>query len=82
MKPDMETNVYVFQTSVKSTEEIQFMKVEIELLPGIRRWNFDLDDPDFRVFRIEAEKNISNTVISLFNRFNFRCLELIPDDCD
>ena len=78
----METNVYVFQTSVKSTEEIQFMKVEIERLPGIRRWNFDLDDPDFRVFRIEAEKNISNTVISLFNRFNYRCLELIPDDCD
>ncbi len=61
MKPDMETNVYVFQTSVKSTEEIQFMKVEIERLPGIRRWNFDLDDPDFRVFRIEAEKNIYET---------------------
>jgi len=78
----MKTNVYVFQTSVKSTEEIQFMKVEIERLPGISRWNFDLDDPDFRVFRIEAEKNISNTVISLFNRFNYRCLELIPDDCD
>lgn len=78
----MKTNIYVFQTSVKSTEEIQFMKVEIERLPGIRRWNFDLDDPDFRVFRIEAEKNISNTVISLFNRFNYRCLELIPDDCD
>jgi hypothetical protein len=82
MKSDMKTNVYVFQTSVKSTEEIQLMKVEIERLPGIRRWNFDLDDPDFRVFRIEAEKNISNTVISLFNRFNYRCLELIPDDCD
>ena len=82
MKSDMKTNVYVFQTSVKSTEEIQFMKVEIERLPGIRRWNFDLDDPDFRVFRIEAEKNISNTVISLFNRFNYGCLELIPDDCD
>ena len=82
MKSDMKTNVYVFQTSVSSTEEIQFIKVEIERLPGISRWNFDLDDPDFRVFRIEAEKNISNTVISLFNRFNYRCLELIPDDCD
>ena len=82
MKPGMKTNVYVFQTSVKSTEEIQFMKGEIERLPAIRRWNFDLDDPDFRVFRIEAEKNISNTVISLFNRFNYGCLELIPDDCD
>ena len=70
----MKTNVYVFQTSVKSTEEIQFMKVEIERLPGIRQWNFDLDDPDFPVFRIEAEKNISNAVISLFNRFNYRCL--------
>jgi hypothetical protein len=78
----MKTNVYVFQTSVKSTEEIQLMQVEIERLPGIRQWNFDLDDPGFRVFRIEAEKNISNTVISLFNRFNYRCLELIPDDCD
>jgi hypothetical protein len=78
----MKTNVYVFQTSVKSTEEIQLLQVEIERLPGIRQWNFDLDDPGFRVFRIEGEKNISSTVISLFNRFNYRCLELIPDDCD
>ena len=78
----MKTNVYVFQTSVESTEEIQLMKVEIERLPEIRQWNFDLDDPDFRVFRIEAVQNISNKVVSLFNQFNFRCLELIPDDCD
>jgi hypothetical protein len=78
----MKTNVYVFQTSVKSPDEIQFIKVEIERLPGIRQWNFDLDDPGFRVFRIEAEKNISNKVISMFNRFNYRCLELIPDDSD
>jgi hypothetical protein len=78
----MKTNVYVFQTSVKSIDEIQPLKVEIEGLPGLRQWNFDLDDPGFRVFRIEAEKNISNKVISLFDRFNYRCLELMPDDCD
>jgi len=78
----METNVYVFQTSVASTEEIHLIKVEIEALPEIRQWNFDLDDPDFRIFRIEAGENISNKVIALFNRFNFRCLELMPDDCD
>jgi hypothetical protein len=78
----MKTNVYVFQTSVKSIDEIQPMKVEIERLPGMRQWNFDLDDPGFRVFRIEAETNISAYVISLFNRFNYRCLELTPDDCD
>jgi hypothetical protein len=72
----METNVYVFQTSVRTEEEILSIKDEIDRLPGIKHWNFDLRDPGLRVFRIEAEKNVSGKIISLFRKFNFKCIEL------
>ena len=81
MKSGMKTNVYVFQTSVKSTEEIQFMKVS-NVYPRLDVGTSIWTTLSSGFFRIEAETNISNTVISLFNRFNYRCLELIPDDCD
>lgn len=55
------------------------LKDEINRLPEIKHWNFDLSDPDLRVFRIEAVKNISETVISLFARFDFKCMELTAE---
>ena len=75
----MKANVYVFQTSVQSADEIHQLKAEIERIPEIMQWNFDLDDPEFRVFRIVSIKNISNKVISLFDRFNLKCSELSDD---
>jgi hypothetical protein len=74
----MKTKVYVFQISAVSNEHVQLLEKEINLIPGIGQWNFDLNDPDFRVLRIESEENISAKVISLFSRFNFKCLRLFP----
>jgi hypothetical protein len=78
----MKTNVYVFQTSVQSVDEIQQLKGELERVPEIVQWNFDLDDPGFRVFRIVSVKNISNKVISLFEALNFKCVALVDDKND
>jgi hypothetical protein len=78
----MKTTVYVFQTSIKSFAEIQILKGEIERVPEIIQWNFDLDDPGFRVFRIVSVKNISNKVISLFEARNFKCIALVEDEND
>lgn len=75
----MKTNIYVFQTSVQTEAHILMLKDEINRLPEIKHWNFDLSDPDLRVFRIEAVKNISETVISLFARFDFKCMELTAE---
>lgn len=75
----MKTNVYVFQTSVQSFDEVQQLKSEIERVPEIIQWNFDLDDPGFRVFRIVSVKNISSKVISLFEALNFKCIALVDD---
>jgi hypothetical protein len=78
----MKTTVYVFQTSIKSFAEIQILKGEIERVPEIIQWNFDLDDPGFRVFRIVSVKNISNKVISLFEARNFKSIALVEDEND
>ena len=78
----MKTSVYRFQTSVQSVDEIQHLKGEIERVPEIVQWNFDLDDPGFRVFRIVSVKNISNKVISLFEARNFKCIALVGDKND
>jgi hypothetical protein len=75
----METNVYVFQISVRTEAQILSLKDEINRLPEIKQWNFDLSDPGLRVFRIEAGKNISDKVISLFTKFNFKCFELTAE---
>ena len=72
----MATNVYVFQVSVTTNEQIQLLEKEINLLPSINQWNFDLDDPEFRIFRIVSGKNISKQVIALFTRLNLKCLQL------
>ena len=74
----MAANVYVFQISVTSNEQIQLLEKEINLLPGINQWNFDQDDPEFRIFRIVSGENISKDVIALFTRLNFKCLQLFP----
>src|SRR4051812_24946360 len=72
----MDTNIYVFQTSVQCREEIRLLKSDIEQLTGIKQWNFDLDDPGFRIFRIEAMKNVSGEIVTLFARFNLKCVPL------
>jgi hypothetical protein len=79
MEFGMKTTIYVFQISDQSDEGIQHIKGEINLIPGIKHWNFDLSDPDFKIFRVEASKNISREVTTLFTRFHFHCYELMPD---
>jgi hypothetical protein len=75
---DMETKIYVFETSVQSVEEVQRLKTDIEHLQEIKQWSFDLSDPDFTVFRVEMIKNISTEIIAIFKRFDLKCIPLDP----
>ena len=68
--------VYVFKTSVKFKKQVQLLKPALDKALQQAAWNFDLEDCD-RIFRVEAARNISDEVISLFTQQGYACEELV-----
>lgn len=78
MRPFLFKNVimvYIFKTSVKYKKQIKEISTEIELIKGIKEWNFDLEDCD-NILRIEANSNISKKICKKLISLNYTCKEL------
>jgi hypothetical protein len=69
--------VFVFKTSVTSTEEVAGVGTLLdELLPG-SQWNFDLQDWE-NILRVESDRCVASEVINALNMTGYFCEEL-PD---
>ena len=67
--------VYIFKTSVTSSESVKDLKPLLDKIFEIHKWNFDLEDCD-NILRIDSNKNISDKIIKILESHNFNCLEL------
>lgn len=66
--------VLVFLTNVDE-KDIGTLRPYLDKLPGIQRWNFDLEDCD-RILRVESAGPSSEQIILLFTSLGFICREL------
>ena len=67
--------VFVFKTSVDTTDKLNLVTSNLnEILPGAK-WNFDLEDCD-NILRIESEFDISAAVTEILKSMRFDCIEL------
>lgn len=60
----METQVYIFKTSVKTKKAVQSLNKQLNTLLTDCRWNFDLEDCD-KILRVESSKNLSDVIIKV-----------------
>ncbi len=67
--------IFIFKTSVQSKSEVLKLKPYIEDIVKDGIWNFDLEDSD-KIFRVETQMDIYDSIISLFNKEGFLCEEL------
>ncbi|MES2110833.1 MAG: hypothetical protein V4577_18900 [Bacteroidota bacterium] len=67
--------ILVFKTNVTSKKKVSMVAPLLTFFPGIRQWNFDLDDCD-KVLRIEAAGLHPNSVELLLHKAGFNCKEL------
>lgn len=67
--------VLVFATNVNTRQEIELLRSSLNLLPGIHRWNFDLDDCD-RILRVETVLTRAETIKNILCNQGFSCMEL------
>lgn len=67
--------VYVFKTSVDTSEAVNQIYPYLDsVLPG-SAWNFDLDDCD-NILRIKSETEVMIVVCQLLTAKGFECHEL------
>lgn len=67
--------VLVFKTSVRSDQDIIFLKPFLEKGLAEIKWNFDLEDCD-KIFRVENPTISGSSISMIFNDLGFECLEL------
>ncbi len=68
-------NVLVFKTTVQSNKDVSKLQPYINDIVKDGRWNFDLEDCD-KIFRVETDENLNNSLIFLFNANGYSCEEL------
>ena len=68
-------NVLVFKTTVQSNKDISKLQPFINDVVKDGKWNFDLEDCD-KIFRVETDENLNNSLIFLFNANGYSCEEL------
>lgn len=67
--------IYAFKTSVKTKNQVQKLKPDINtILPG-KKWNFDLEDCD-KILRIDSDENIALRITALLHTHKFHYEEL------
>ena len=74
---DPQTMVYVFKTSVETSEEVRRLKPHLDKLLKGSHWNFDLEDCD-KVLRIESRVEIAGPLTQVLRDKGFAC-EALPD---
>jgi hypothetical protein len=67
--------ILVFATNVNTRQEVESLRPCLNLLPGIHRWNFDLDDCD-RVLRVETLSTRAEAIRNTLSDQGFFCTEL------
>ena len=68
-------NVLVFQTTVRDKTDISKLQPYIDDVVKDSKWNFDLEDSD-KIFRVETDDNLNNSLVFLFNANGYSCEEL------
>jgi len=63
--------ILVFKTNVPE-DELYRVDLLLKGLPGVKRWNFDLDDCD-KILRIEAVSLMPDIVESLLHSVGIDC---------
>lgn len=71
--PAME--ILIFKTNLDHPVLRQKIAPFIQSIPGIKKWNIDMDDCD-NVLRIEAEKVTPGTIEALLQKAGYFCEEL------
>lgn len=73
------TNYYmeilIFKTNLDHPALRQQIAPFMQTIPGIKRWNIDMDDCD-NVLRIEAERVTPGTIEALLQQAGYFCEEL------
>ncbi len=67
--------ILVFKTSVKSKADAISLKPHIDSIVKNGKWSFDLEDSD-KIFRVETDLNIYQSLVSIFDSKGFLCVEL------
>ena len=68
-------NVLVFKTTVRDKTDISKLQPYIDDVVKDSKWNFDLEDSD-KIFRVETDDNLNNSLVFLFNANGYSCEEL------
>ncbi len=67
--------IYIFATSVQSTQDVQRLRPYLnEKLPGAI-WNFDLEDCD-NIFRVDTPNEKATAIVKLLSDVGYECEEL------
>ena len=67
--------ILIFKTSVQTKSEALRLNPYIKDIVREGKWDFDLEDCD-KIFRVETEMNVYDSLILLFNQEGFLCEEL------
>ena len=67
--------ILVFKTSVKTKADAISLKPYIDSIVKKGDWSFDLEDSD-KIFRVETDLNIYQSLVSIFDSKGFLCVEL------
>jgi copper chaperone len=69
--------IFVFKTNLKFKKHVRHLTPLLDELPGMIRWNVDLQDSD-KVLRVVAREVSPVTVVNAVRTAGYRCEEL-PD---
>jgi hypothetical protein len=68
-------DILIFKTNLNHPEHIHRVQPVIQNMPGIQRWNVDMQDCD-NVLRIEAIELSARTVEAVLQNAGYYCEEL------
>ena len=67
--------ILIFKTNLDNPELVNRVRPVLETMPGIRKWNVDIQDCD-NVLRIEATELSSRSVEKILQNAGYYCEEL------
>lgn len=67
--------IYVFKTTVETSEEVQALKMHLNSFIPNSQWNFDLEDCD-NILRVSSTEVAAKQIIDFLDKFQFQCVEL------
>ena len=68
--------IHVFKTSVTSQKDVKRITPHLIELLIQSKWTFDLEDCD-KILRVESEQDVSFQVVSILEKLDFKCEELL-----